>query len=846
MDKSVLTFREYNIAGNVLRAYYDADDKLVFVLDSTLDDRKPNALLVINPVGDRKWDDILANDYGVDLETVRPKKNNKYQKLDIEYAGLAEYDNLINAYETGGDLADALAELASFREESVRRAATERLAVANDNAEKARETIIKTRESISELQTKLRQLRAKLAQQKKQVGREPTKKSASKILRTDAQVDATNEKLRRAKKRLNNAQRRLIAADQDAEIARGILEQKNTVADVEMKHGVARPRPSAVEPIVTTTYNVSYDDVTDNDNGDDDNGRDDEFPDSGIHFSTQIDMSPNNNIVAAADANDDNNVARMPDTEFDIDDNLADVQTQIADEPKAETMADEPVKNEEEVKPLFDNDPEILDEEIAFKPINFGVSSPVPDQTAESQPSADVYETVVDEKPLAFTPPVDDDKIVRDSPINVRPVTDEFGENTGNTNSGPVLDTIKSVEMPVDNNDSNVQLDSELMSGVAPIRPDVESEPVPVRPEPVARPMVNENNMGTPAPAPVAPDVNAGARPVPPAATLSNAAAAARPMSPITGNAAPTNPAPRKPTWIYYVMLILLIGLSIFTLWLYQKNTNQNVPDLTATVPTVQESEQTSPDVGSDIDSPFIAEMDTSVSDEKTQITVDAPVAEPVEPVTVTEPVVEPEPVPEPEPVETVSEPVVTEPEPVADIEITSIDMAPIKPVAEPEPVIETEEEILASKPAYNVSQNENMFVASPEYDTETLRQNAMQAVDTVGPSVVTSNDVANANVNVPTTPSTNVTSGGAMNAAPVVLQNQQVPVATSNTVEEYVPQAVTSVVWEDTVQNLPTCPDGTAPDVNGCCAGEVYTDMGEMGFNCCPETGGDCFPPLL
>ena len=50
MDKSVLTFREYNIAGNVLRAYYDADDKLVFVLDSTLDDRKPNALLVINPV----------------------------------------------------------------------------------------------------------------------------------------------------------------------------------------------------------------------------------------------------------------------------------------------------------------------------------------------------------------------------------------------------------------------------------------------------------------------------------------------------------------------------------------------------------------------------------------------------------------------------------------------------------------------------------------------------------------------------------------------------------------------------------------------------------------------------
>ena len=40
-------------------------------------------------------------------------------------------------------------------------------------------------------------------------------------------------------------------------------------------------------------------------------------------------------------------------------------------------------------------------------------------------------------------------------------------------------------------------------------------------------------------------------------------------------------------------------------------------------------------------------------------------------------------------------------------------------------------------------------------------------------------------------------------------------------------------------------CDDGTNPDANGCCTGEVYTDMGEQGFNCCPETGGDCFPPF-
>ncbi len=42
------------------------------------------------------------------------------------------------------------------------------------------------------------------------------------------------------------------------------------------------------------------------------------------------------------------------------------------------------------------------------------------------------------------------------------------------------------------------------------------------------------------------------------------------------------------------------------------------------------------------------------------------------------------------------------------------------------------------------------------------------------------------------------------------------------------------------------TCEDGSNPDANGCCTGEIYTDMGEQGFNCCPEGGGDCFPPIL
>lgn len=48
------------------------------------------------------------------------------------------------------------------------------------------------------------------------------------------------------------------------------------------------------------------------------------------------------------------------------------------------------------------------------------------------------------------------------------------------------------------------------------------------------------------------------------------------------------------------------------------------------------------------------------------------------------------------------------------------------------------------------------------------------------------------------------------------------------------------------TSTNVITCEDGLAPDANGCCTGEIYTDMGEQGFNCCPQSGGDCFPPIV
>ena len=48
-----LRMRAYNIAGNKIRAFFDASDKLVFVIDDTVTPDKPNALLVINSDDDR-------------------------------------------------------------------------------------------------------------------------------------------------------------------------------------------------------------------------------------------------------------------------------------------------------------------------------------------------------------------------------------------------------------------------------------------------------------------------------------------------------------------------------------------------------------------------------------------------------------------------------------------------------------------------------------------------------------------------------------------------------------------------------------------------------------------------
>mgnify|MGYP003300335697 CR=1 FL=1 len=40
-------------------------------------------------------------------------------------------------------------------------------------------------------------------------------------------------------------------------------------------------------------------------------------------------------------------------------------------------------------------------------------------------------------------------------------------------------------------------------------------------------------------------------------------------------------------------------------------------------------------------------------------------------------------------------------------------------------------------------------------------------------------------------------------------------------------------------------CADGAKPNKFGCCADEIFKDMGNAVFACCPKSGGDCFPPI-
>lgn len=510
-----ITSSEFQIAGSVLRAFYDANNNLVFVIDSTISENKPHALLVMEPYGNRKWDDVLSNDFKINLETIRPKVDNKYQKLDIDYTGLEIYDNLITKFKSGDDLDGVLSDLQNFRIESVRRSATERLNTAMTTINTARETIDRANLSVTDLNKRLSELRDKLAKQRSSVGHEPTKQSASKILRTESQIDATLDKISRSQKRIANAQRRLSNAESDANVAR----------------------------------------------------------------------------------------------------NLLNIQDQIH-EPKVEIMDDDT-----EVKPLFDKDPEVLDDNIAFKPIEF-------DKTAQS---------VKPKQPKSLEMP------------SQRPVTGPEVKPGLNLSFVPPLSV---PEQPDDYYSQEPKLD-ETFTMPAPILDNL--NPVP---EPEIAPVVDST-------------------PVPVMDSL-------RPSSPNVSDLSVVQQQPSqqhmRPNTLYYMLLVILIILSVFTLWLYQKNINTTTPELVVNTPTPER-----------VATPII-EQKPSVDDDLPVIIASSDTGAPTSVATVTPEI---EPVITNEPSLEFIEPTASEPE----------------QVVAPEPKVV--EEIVALEPENNASESEDENVCS-------------------------------------------------------------------------------------------------------------------------------------
>ena len=594
-----LTSKNYQINGNVFRVWRNKSGKIICVLDETIDEYKPYALLVMDSYDDRKWDDVLQNDFNLDLETVRPKKDNKYQKLDIEYDGLNHYAALIDAYDSEQDLDDALIRLYDFRDAAVRRAATERLIAATEVIEQASKTAMQAERSIATMQNRRKVLEKRLVHQRESIGREPAKESAAKILKTESQIEKNTEKITRSKKRLDNAMRRGESAREDADVAREILSRRRPVME----------RKIVVEQDVKKVENKDKED-----------SERETFIDTKIETETTKVEEVTETVAQDIDVEEVEQKAEytlpVPDYE-------------INQEPEETKMPDK--QDKEEVKPLLDKDPEILDDEIAFKPVAFEDIKPSVD-TVEKKEEKVVSETESVEpiaKPLALS----ENQTVSQSYERTETTDEEHEEE-----KAPVLDTIQSVE-PSNGADVDTtgQVDNTQYSNAQ-----AQSRPS----SPNTAPMIS------------------------------------RPISPITGSNTKVRPVGdrSKPTILYYLLLIVLIALSVFTLWLYQKKNGGTVPYLNPD--GTPEATTTQPDVIGDGDV-FIKEP---------------------EPVQV-------EPAPEPD------VPVVIEPEPEPDtpinIEYPNTD---ILYAAEPEvPVVETEESVLSRKDPYPVSRDDQpVYVPEP------------------------------------------------------------------------------------------------------------------------------------
>ena len=660
-----LIMRQYNIDGNEISAFYDSADKLVFVLDNTINSRKPNILLVINPDADKKWDEILSGDYGIDLETIRPKQDNKYQKFDIEYSGLGIYDALIKAYDAGDSLEESLNQLMILRDSAARHSAMTRLNAANEVIAKTNATIVKTKESIVRLQARIKTLRAKLAEAKKGIGREPTKQSASKILKLESQLDATGEKLKRAQERLKSAQRRLETATVDAELASELL----NLPSGEIKQVVKKQAPV----VVPAKRNA------------------------GVKKKQAQPQYEEDEEEYQYQQDDADNV----------------VQEEHTEEKTEEIEEDYSEEETEKVKPLFNEDPQILNDDIAFKPISFEApvvpeiskTNDVPnlnqdtiltEETTETTTEEDKKEEGVAGETAKEQTPVLESMIpvpVEES-IVPAPIFEPGEIEEKDVFEERPLDESLPVESGQYGNSYTDKTSEEEPLNLEVLREEDTRQPEPEVAEETA--VITEEK----------PDNKYTV--VPPAVPVAPVA----PQRPV-GVGVIEEEESRRPKFFYYLLLILLIVLAVFTLWLYQKHIKPSVPVLAASIEktelpkeqnTVFKKGVVSSKTSKNIKAPVVKEVKKDVNVNVAPSFLDE------------EPVIEPMPEPASKETHVVEANVEVVEQPTEDAPQV-LDAVPARMTTsghseEPENKTSTEEDILASKPEFQPgSKYDEMFV---------------------------------------------------------------------------------------------------------------------------------------
>ena len=248
-------------------------------------------------------------------------------------------------------------------------------------------------------------------------------------------------------------------------------------------------------------------------------------------------------------------------------------------EAKEETEAMEEHKEEdiENVEPLFKEDPQILDDDIAFKPISF--EAPAVPEISQSDKAPDLNkDMIVTEETTETTTEETEDNVEQEPAKEQQPVLESMvpvpvvDETPMPVVEPAMTDTETIEEEPIEEIPVSEATKEEEKTDEEPLKLEVVQEDMrqyePGDEEKTTE-LVEENKIDeyvdvAPA-APVAPVV-----PIMPQNAL---------------NVGVVEEAePKRSRFFYYFLLFLLIALAIFTLWFYQKNIKPTTPVLAASI----------------------------------------------------------------------------------------------------------------------------------------------------------------------------------------------------------------------------------------------------------------------